>query len=150
MPELTIHTGRPRFAAVIRTRQPYVLFEKKLESSYTVRLKYLSLNKGTDSGGTNEVLNFTNRNEIPILSEEYHRLVMLCAGKIIAGELMALTDKDGSPRYPGMAKAYEYYATEYEAQLEKDKEQARRRVIARVTPGFSFAGAELTNYRYHR
>ena len=142
MPEYSITTGRPRFAAVIRTRQPYVLFEQKLESAYTVRVRYLSLNKGTDASGGTEVLNFTSRTEIPILPQQYHRLVLLCAGKFIAGELKDLRDPNGNLRYPGLAGAYEYFATEYESQLVKDKELATRRVITRTQQGFSFAGAE--------
>lgn len=142
MAEQSVSSGRPRFAAVIRTRNPYVLFEVTTNDAYVINLRYLSRNKGTNSSGESEVLNFTNRNEIPIIPEEYHRLIVLCAGKIVAGELKNLRDSDGNLRYPSMQAAYEFFASEYAVHLEKEKEIATRRSISRNLQAFSFAGAE--------
>ena len=143
MAEYNVSTGRARLATVIRTREPYVLFQDRIDSGYVVNLRYLSKNKGTDSSGATEVLNFTSRTEIPILDERYHRLIMLCAGKFISGELKNLRNPDGTERYPGMSAAYEYYVTEYETQLQKDKDEATHRNITRNPVSFGFAGAEI-------
>lgn len=143
MAEINVSSGRARLAVVVRTRQPYVLFQDKISEGFVVNLRYLSLNVGTDSSGTNEVSSFTNRNEIPILDVRYHRLIMLCAGKIIAGELAPLTNPDGSERYPGMTKALAWFTQEYEMQLAKDREEASNRSIGRQMQAFNFSGAEF-------
>ena len=148
MAEQTISSGRPRIGVTIRTRNPHVLFEVKSDAGYVINLRYLSLNVGTNSSGENEVATFTNRNELPILDVRYHRLIMLCAGKMIAGELAPLTNPDGGERYPGMIKALEYFTNEYEMQLAKDKEEASNRSIARTTQSFNFGGAETSYYGY--
>lgn len=148
MAEQVISSGRPRTGVVVRTRQPYVNFEVKADSGYVINLRYLSLNVGTDSSGTNEVLNFTSRTEIPILDIRYHRLIMLCAGKMIAGELAPLTNPDGNIRYPGMDKALQYFTQEYETQLAKDKEEAGERSIARNMQSFNLGGAEIPFSHY--
>lgn len=148
MAEVSISSGKPRVGVTVRTRQPYVLFEVKADQDYVINLRYLSLNVGTNSSGENEVATFTSRTEIPILDVRYHRLIMLCAGKMIAGELAPLTNPDGSERYPGMSKALEYYTAEYEAQLAKDKEEASQRSIARNDTAFRFAGAESPGAYY--
>lgn len=150
MAEYSAPSGRPRLGITYRTRTPYVIFpDVRSDGDYVINLRYLSLNKGTNAAGDTEVLNFTSRNEIPILDERYHRLVMLCAGKMIAGELAPLTDSDGSIRYPGMDKALTYFTAEYEAQLAKDKEEASYRSIARTDVAFRLGGAEYAfNYRY--
>jgi hypothetical protein len=141
MAEFDVGTGTPRTACLIRTRQPYLLFDVKASEGWVVNLRYLSLNKGTDSSGENAVSSFTSRTEIPDLDERYHRLIMLCAGKMIAGELAPLTNPDGSERYPGMSKALQYFNSEYEAQMAKDKEEASNRSIGRVMQSFDFGGA---------
>lgn len=149
MAEQTISSGRPRVGVTVRTRQPYVIFEVKSDSNYVVNLRYLSLNVGTNSSGENEVATFTSRSEIPILDIRYHRLIMLCVGKMIAGELAPLTDPNGSERYPGMRAALEYFSNEYEMQLAKDKEEAGNRSIARNDTAYRFAASEYSfDYRY--
>lgn len=148
MAEYNVGSGTPRFATIIRSHRPYILFDKMAAEGWTINLRYLSLNKGYDSSGTNAISSFTNRNETLDLDERYHRLVMLCAGKMIAGELAPLTNPDGSIRYPGMDKALAYFNAEYEAQLAKDKEEASNRSIARTMQSFNLGGAEWGNWYY--
>lgn len=143
MPQTTIQTGRPEFAAIIRTQRPYVLFECRSDSAYVARLRYLSTHKGTLESGDTDVINFTADSDIPAFNEAYHPLVLLGALKIITRDLALLTNRDGTARYPTMARAQKHFEQQYEIELAKAKEDMRRRYISQRTPGFSFGGAEL-------
>lgn len=139
----TISSGRPRKAAIIRTRNPYLLFNLKADDDYVVRLFYQSKNVATNATGTSEVSSITNTSEVPILAEQYHELLIYLAGMRIAGELMVLKNKDNVPRFPGMADAFKYYEARYREQLAIDLEYARRRHISRERARYNYAGSEL-------
>lgn len=146
---MSISTGKPSLAVLQKTLQPFVLFDKIADQAYVIRVKYLSKSAGTNAAGTSDVTSFTSRTEIPRLYEEHHELFLLLMGKIIAGELSPLTDKDGKPRFPGMQKAYQYFATEYERELQKAKEKADRRYISRVPPVCNWGGLEISYLSGH-
>jgi hypothetical protein len=138
----SVTSDRPLFASIIRTSSPYLLFTSNANADYTVEFRYLSRNKGTNYLGTAEVLNISDTTEIPLFNEEYHYLVMLRAGMIVAGEMASLVKRDGTPRYPGMANAYLYFEKEYNRQFAIDREKARRRKLGRFPLTFALAGAE--------
>lgn len=143
MPQITIQTGRPETAAIIRTQRPYVLFEVKCDQAYVARLRYLSTHKGTRADGDIDVINFTMDSDIPAFNESYHPLVLLGALKIITRDLALLTNRDGSPRYPTMARAQKHFEQQYEIELAKAKEDMRRRYIVQRPLGFAWGGAEI-------
>lgn len=144
MPQVTIQTGRPEVAATIRTQRPYILFEKRCDQAYVARLRYLSTHKGTLENGDTDVINFTADSDVPAFNEAYHPLVLLGALKIITRDLALLTNRDGSPRYPTMAKAQKHFEQQYEIELAKARDDMRRRYIVRRSPGFQFGGAEIS------
>jgi hypothetical protein len=143
MPTTTLQTGKPEFATTIRTQRPYVLLNVKCQSDFVARLRYLSTHKGTNASGDQDITEFTSDTELPAFSEAYHPLVLLGTLKIITKDLANLTNRDGSPRYMSMAKAAAFFAGEYERELQRAKDQIRRRYIARRSPGFQFGGAEI-------
>ena len=146
---MSISTGKPALAVLHKTLNPFVMFDKIADSAYVIRVKYLSKNAGTNAAGTSDVTSFTARTEIPRLYEEHHELMLLLMGRMIAGELYPLTNKDGRPRFPGMQRAYEYFTMEYERELQKAKEKADRRYISRVPPASNWGGLEISYLSGH-
>ena len=146
-----IGSGQPTHCALVLAREPYLLFNYKANQDYTVRVRYLTKNCGTNAAGDTEVLAIDNKEEIPLLPSEYHHLLILLIGKMLSGELKGVRNKDGSLRYPGMESAYAYYAEQYEMQLAKDLRHARRRTIDRRQAAFKFGGIEnyVNEYGWH-
>lgn len=146
---MSVSTGKPSVAALQKARQPYVLFDKKLDANYTVRVRYLTKNVATNAAQTSEVVAITSRTEIPILPEQFHTVLMLLIGRMIAGELAPIRNRDGSIRFPGMADAFEYFNGEYEKELTRAKEKADRKYISRVPPACNWGGLEISYLSGH-
>lgn len=138
-----IGSGQPTSAALVKTYNPFLLFNIKASQDFTVRIKYLSSNVGMDSTGQTPLSAFTAADDLPMLPREYHRLLMLLTAKLIAERLAVLRDQTGEVRFPGMVDAFKVFSSEYEAQLKVDMDDARRRSITRNTPAFDIAGSGL-------
>jgi len=138
-----ITAGEPDEATVIDTPVPQLVFNRKADKDYTILIRYLTSNTALDVDGTTVQSTFTAVDQLPILPQKYHYLLYLLTGKMISQWLAGIVNEDGSLRYPGMERAYQFFSAEYLTQLQKDKRHSNKKPISRRPASFRFAGAEF-------
>lgn len=143
----TIRNGRPRYAAITRAYAPYLLTDVVADDDYVIRLKYISKNPARSADGLTELSAIDSSDQIPNLPSQFHELVYLKTVEMIATDMAAIMNLDGTPRFPGAASVLQIFSGKYAAQLEKDMAEGRRRHIAQGQPGFAWAGSEIAARR---